>query len=53
MVEYRCHVHGLVATRENPTDEGPHSCPECGGRILKWVGEGVDLHAEAVGQEPD
>jgi DNA-directed RNA polymerase subunit RPC12/RpoP len=47
MIEYRCAVHGLAAPRQTTEEDAPRSCPDCGGRIWKWINEEGKLRFES------
>jgi hypothetical protein len=50
MVEYLCEKDGLVAIREDASDDAPSECPRCGGRL--WRSDtGRALDVEPVGHE--
>jgi hypothetical protein len=48
MLEYRCAVLGIVASRDRDDPVPPDDCPECGGQISTWTADGDGLSVEAV-----
>jgi hypothetical protein len=48
MPNYRCHIHGIVASHDVDDLDLPDHYPECGGRTWKSTGERDGLSVDAL-----